>query len=168
MLWFNIYSRGNRVLGSSGFEHIFLHEISESGILGFHNWIYFHDQQQNTNKLVLKRLNKQLIFDNVLVIVFKSIFLSNARKLTETFLVQFQRASVMKFAFSYDNVFKPAGSMFVGTAPEFDMALYTLCIAMDWTETCPISLDGQKFSIRSYSFGRESNIKMIASGFPDI
>lgn len=73
----------------------------------------------------------------------------------------------MKFSFSYDKWFKPAGSMFVGTPPELDVAIYTLCIVMD-IEKCQVSMDGQKFTILAYSFKRGSNIKMIASGYPDI
>lgn len=73
----------------------------------------------------------------------------------------------MKFSFTYDNKFKPAGSMFVGTSPELDVALYTMCIALE-VEDCPISLDGQKFLIRAYSFNRGNNVKVIASGYPDI
>lgn len=73
----------------------------------------------------------------------------------------------MKFSFSYDKWFKPSGSMFVGTPPELEIALYTLCVVMDM-ETCHISMNGQKFIIRAYSFKRGSNVKMIASGYPDI
>lgn len=72
----------------------------------------------------------------------------------------------MKLSFTYDKWHKPAGSMLVGTPPELDIALYTLCVALD-IETCKISLDGKKFTIRAYSFKRGSDIKMIASGYPD-
>lgn len=58
--------------------------------------------------------------------------------------------------------------MFIGTPPEFDMALYTLCIVMDKEATCPISLDGRKFNIRAYSFSRGPDVKMISSAFPEI
>lgn len=64
-LWFRLYSRSGRTLGSSGFEHVFLHEISQKGILGLHNWIYFHEQQREHKRIVLKKLKKQLIINNV-------------------------------------------------------------------------------------------------------
>lgn len=57
--------------------------------------------------------------------------------------------------------------MFIGTPPELDIALYTLCVVMD-VKTCPISLDGQRFKILTYSFTQGANMKMIASGFPEI
>lgn len=64
-LWFKLYSRGDRILGSCGFEHVFLHETLNGDILGLHNWIYFHDQQQKNHKLQLNKLKKQLNFGNV-------------------------------------------------------------------------------------------------------
>lgn len=73
----------------------------------------------------------------------------------------------MKFSFSYDSKFKPANTMFVATPPELDVALYSLCIALE-VEDCPISLGGEKFTIRAYSFKRPNNVKVIASGYPDI
>lgn len=73
----------------------------------------------------------------------------------------------MKFSFTFDSKHKPSGSMFVGTSPELDIALYTLCIAFE-VENCPISLGGEKFTIRAYSFNRANNVKVIASGYPEI
>jgi len=40
-LWFSVYSRGKRIKGSSGFEHVFLGEKKEGKVQGFHNWLYF-------------------------------------------------------------------------------------------------------------------------------
>lgn len=46
---------------------------------------------------------------------------------------------------------KPVNSMFIGTLPELDMALYTICFGMD-RRYCQISLDGHKLSIRAFPF----------------
>ncbi len=52
-IWFGLYSRENRTLGSSGFEHIFLGEIKNGQVSGFHNWIFFSKEESN-NKLNYK------------------------------------------------------------------------------------------------------------------
>ena len=49
-LWFDVYSRGKRILGSSGFEHVFLGEKKNGAVQGFHNWVYFYNQEQK-NKI---------------------------------------------------------------------------------------------------------------------
>lgn len=45
-IWFTVYSRGNRKMGSSAFEHIFLGEIKRNEVSGLHNWIYFSNEEQ--------------------------------------------------------------------------------------------------------------------------
>ncbi|CAL4162933.1 unnamed protein product, partial [Meganyctiphanes norvegica] len=46
-IWFGLYSRSDPkgVNGSSGFEHVFAGETKKNEVLGFHNWIYFFQEQ---------------------------------------------------------------------------------------------------------------------------
>ena len=55
-LWFDVYSRGKRILGSSGFEHVFLGEKKAGKVQGFHNWVYFQH---------LEKQNKVIVFVNI-------------------------------------------------------------------------------------------------------
>lgn len=45
-LWFTQYSRGQGKIGSSGFEHVFVHEVKNGTIIGFHNWVYVSEEEQ--------------------------------------------------------------------------------------------------------------------------
>lgn len=56
--------------------------------------------------------------------------------------------------------------MFVGTPPELDMALYTICFEMKFKE-CPISMGGKKFTIRTFPFYFQGQ-RMIGSAYPVI
>lgn len=56
-IWFTVYSRGHKKLGSSAFEHVFLGEIKRDEVSGFHNWIYFGNQEDNKNLNYLGYLN---------------------------------------------------------------------------------------------------------------
>lgn len=45
-LWFNLYSRGDGKIGSTGFEHVFLTELKlGTEVSGLHNWIYFNAEE---------------------------------------------------------------------------------------------------------------------------
>ncbi len=44
-LWFDLYDRGTSG-SSSGFEHVFLGEIRDGSISGFHNWIFFAQEER--------------------------------------------------------------------------------------------------------------------------
>lgn len=44
-IWFNMYSRQRGQLGSSGFEHVFLGELKNNQVSGFHNWLFFSEEE---------------------------------------------------------------------------------------------------------------------------
>lgn len=63
-IWFNLYSRGQGKIGSSGFEHVFLAELKNSTVQGLHNWIYFAEEEK-TGNLDYKGYSKKIDFGNV-------------------------------------------------------------------------------------------------------
>lgn len=44
-IWFDMYSRQRGQLGSSGFEHVFLGELKNNEVSGFHNWLFFSEEE---------------------------------------------------------------------------------------------------------------------------
>nr|CAI5846990.1 unnamed protein product [Callosobruchus analis] len=140
LIWFNMYSRGSGRIGSSGFEHVFLAELKNNQVSGLHNWLYFSEEEKRNNANYLGYMKK--------------VDLGN-------------KGSVLKYHFVFHNVDKPVGSMFIGTSPELEMALYTTCFVLRADKICPLKMNGNRFIIRTYTY-RYRGKNMIGSAFPEI
>lgn len=57
--------------------------------------------------------------------------------------------------------------MFIGTSPEFEMALYSTCFILRADKVCPLKLAGKRFVIRTYTLAYNGK-KLIGSAFPEI
>ena len=53
------------------------------------------------------------------------------------------------FRFSWYKHLKPIASMLIGTSPELELALYTLCYLTRAREDCRVRLAGSQFSIKT-------------------
>jgi len=103
-IWFDLYRRSDK-RDSSGFEHVFVGEIKDGSVSGFHNWIQFYLEEKRGNvdyRGYIKPRNK-----------------NDAR--TD------ENDHVLTIQFSWRGVEKMVGTSFVGVSPEFEMALYTTC-----------------------------------------
>ncbi|XP_046882496.1 uridylate-specific endoribonuclease A isoform X2 [Hypomesus transpacificus] len=100
MMWFGLYSRYNKKMDSSGFEHIFAGEIKGGKVSGFHNWIQFY------------LLEKQGLL-NYYSHSFNGPWASFP--------------DVLGMQFMWDGYYKQVGSAIIGCSPEFDLAMYSLC-----------------------------------------
>jgi poly(U)-specific endoribonuclease len=104
-IWFELYNRkrGGRD-DSSGFEHVFVGEIKDGEVSGFHNWIMFYLEEQRGHVdyrgYIKPRGGGEEHDDNDYLLT-----------------LQFKWKGVEKFV----------GSSFIGVSPEFEFALYTLC-----------------------------------------
>ncbi|XP_037905967.1 poly(U)-specific endoribonuclease homolog [Hermetia illucens] len=139
-IWFSLYSRGNGRIGSSGFEHVFLSEIKNGTISGLHNALYFNEEEKKGN-VNYKGYLKTIDFGN--------------------------KGSVIKYRFDFNGISKPVNAMFVGISPELELALYTICFELRPDKVCPISLNGSRLNLLTYSF-RYRGKRLIGSAFPEI
>lgn len=140
-IWFDLYSRGEGKIGSSGFEHVFMAELNTgTRVSGLHNWIYFNKEEASKKANYLGYIKK--------------VDLGN-------------KAAILKFHAKFRNLDKPVTSMFIGTSPELEMALYTVCFLVKPDKPCPVSLGGTKFNISTHTFKYRGK-HLIGSAYPDI
>ena len=108
--WFKLYSRKARN-DSSGFEHVFIGEIKEETheIVGFHNWIrlYLEERKGALNYLGYIKPKRRALDPSI-------HGPANEQLIT---MIQFE----------WKVARKPVSSSLVGTSPEFEIALYTMC-----------------------------------------
>ncbi|XP_038208200.1 poly(U)-specific endoribonuclease homolog [Zerene cesonia] len=139
-LWFGLYSRGMGKISSSGFEHVFVSELKNDQILGLHNWIYFSKEEAANRANYLGYL--------------KYINLGD-------------KGTIMKIHFDQQGVIKPVGAMFIGTSPELEIALYTLCYVTRVENDCKLKLANNDVNIVTYKFRYRSK-NYIGSAYPQI
>ncbi|KAJ8676671.1 hypothetical protein QAD02_012458, partial [Eretmocerus hayati] len=111
---------------SSGFERIFLSEkFGDSGLVGLQNWIYFAhlEAQQNLNYLGYV----------------------DTRTLNG-------KGALVKLNYQTEGFTMQNATIFAGTPPELELALYTICFYARPNNWCQVSLGGTKFFILTHSF----------------
>ncbi|XP_069050528.1 uridylate-specific endoribonuclease A isoform X2 [Lepisosteus oculatus] len=142
MMWFGLYSRGKNQLDSSGFEHIFAGEIKKGKVSGFHNWVQFY-----------------LLEKEGLLNYYSHNFDGPWTGYPD----------VLGMQFNWDGYFKQVGSALIGSSPEFDLALYTLCYIARPGKQCRLSLGGKPLVIQTYTWDNSfygNGKKFIASAYP--
>ncbi|XP_039605827.1 poly(U)-specific endoribonuclease-A [Polypterus senegalus] len=142
MMWFGLYSRNKGQLDSSGFEHTFVGEIKSSKVSGFHNWVQFY--------LLEKRGQLNYYSHN-----FDGPWAGFP--------------DILGMQFNWNGFFKEVGSAFIGSSPEFDFAVYSLCYIARPGKMCHLSLGGKAQSIQTYTWTNSfygDGKKFIASAYP--
>jgi poly(U)-specific endoribonuclease len=116
-IWFELYSRSrNGKKDSSGFEHVFVGEVKETKdvngkatgkkeVSGFHNWIqFYYEEKKGTSidyKGYIKPRGKQAATN--------------------------EDDHILTLQFSWGGVMKNVGTSIIGSSPEFEVGLYTMC-----------------------------------------
>ncbi|PIO67809.1 endoribonuclease XendoU [Teladorsagia circumcincta] len=129
-LWFAHYSRARGVADSSGFEHVFIGEEKNKEVSGLHNWVRFYTLEKNTTEN----------FDYKGFIVKRGYVMASVK-------------------FTWRGDLKKSGSIMIGTSPEFDMALYTLCfLSRRGNQQCEVELDGCPMGVTSYELVQNGKV----------
>jgi len=151
-LWFGLYTRKVRN-DSSGFEHVFIGEVKEGRgneedeVTGLHNWIQIYFEEKKGK------------FDYQGYIKPKRKGLKSSPSNFEQFI---------SIQFSWNGAVKNVSSSFVGTSPEFEIALYTLCFYMQSEEKAIVMVGPYKTQMTCYKFSpRDAPSKVyIGTAFP--
>jgi len=137
--WFGMYDRAKTILGSSGFEHVFVGECCKKGeVGGFHNWYHFY----------LLEAAGQIDYRGYME------------------HVSLGRGDGVTMSFTWNGTPKPIGGGFVGTSPSLELALYTTCLLVRPNEKCHVTLGGQDVYIQTWEENVGGNI-YVGSSYPD-
>ncbi|XP_006888229.1 PREDICTED: poly(U)-specific endoribonuclease isoform X2 [Elephantulus edwardii] len=128
-MWFGLYSRGNDEGDSSGFEHVFSGEVKKGKVTGFHNWIRFYLQEKEG-----------------LVDYYSYTYDGPWDSYPDVLAMQF----------NWDGYYKEVGAAFIGSSPEFEFALYTLCFIARPGKVCRLSLGGHPLAIQTYTWDKST------------
>ncbi|CAL4218510.1 unnamed protein product, partial [Meganyctiphanes norvegica] len=140
-IWFTPYSRSTAgPLSSSGFEHNFVGEIKSGKVSGFHNWVYFAHEEKKINLNYQGHLHK-------------SVSLS-------------AKGQVMWPRFTWLTEPKPMGAIMVGTSPELELALYTVCFLVRPNQKCPLLMNGQHFNVQTWVYEFDGK-RLISGAYPE-
>lgn len=144
-IWFELYYRergGGR--DSSGFEHVFVGEVKDDKVSGFHNWIQFYMEEKKGDLdyrgYIKPRSNSE----------------AEANSDDHILTLQFRWNGIEKFV----------GTSFIGVSPEFEFAVYTLCFLLgeeDNEVVLNTSTDEFHLNIRCYKMARDK----IGTAFPE-
>ncbi|EIE27711.1 hypothetical protein COCSUDRAFT_45961 [Coccomyxa subellipsoidea C-169] len=146
-MWFSFYSRSEVRDDTCGFEHVFVGEVDEGKVVGFHNWIqyYLEERAQRVNYL--------------------GYLLPRGRQGEGQVQVD-ESERLMSLQFSWGPEKKEVSSIFIGTSPEFELALYTLCFVGGAEENI-VTIAGYEVKIRTYHIHSKYGDK-VGSSFPEL
>jgi len=139
-IWFETFDRDDVANSSCGFEHIFCGEVSDGDYEGLHNWVGYYHLEEQLDEINYLGHYETLVLDDL---------------------------SVLSFRFTRSGYLKTDSTMFVGSSPEFDVAIMTMCFMTYPNTYCETMLDDTEVDVDSYSYD-EGGRTHISAAYPDI
>ncbi|XP_067933031.1 uridylate-specific endoribonuclease D-like [Watersipora subatra] len=135
-IWFTEYSRTGQITGSSGFEHVFVGEIdtSKQQISGLHNWVRVYMLEASRS------------------VNYQGYIKTNTKN------------NLYEIKLRQGNNKKSGNSMFIGTSPEYELAVYTVCFFARPNQKCSFGMNGNLVTIQVYV----NYDKSLGSAYPII
>lgn len=144
-LWFELYSRTRGVRGDScGFEHVFVGEVRDGAVLGFHNWIQFYVEERKG------------------AVDYGGYIRPRERTRTVS-----EEEALITINFTWLDTVKPGGSMLVGTSPEFELALHTMCFMDNDEDHTEVFLGDYTMDITTHIYRGRGGKKYIGTSYPN-
>jgi len=117
----------------------FLAETRDNTLMGGHGWIWLYEQE----------LTGQLDYRG------HRAFIPNLGG----------KGEAVATIFTWRNLCKSISSMFIGTSPELELALFTVCFHARRNALCPISLGGNQLRIQTFDITR-SGRTFVGTAYP--
>jgi poly(U)-specific endoribonuclease len=146
-IWFDLYRR-EQTGDSSGFEHVFVGEVKNGEVSGFHNWIQFYLEEQKGG------------LD----------YRGYIKPRSQTDALADANDYLLSLQFSWHGVEKFVSTSFIGVSPEFELALYTMCFLVGEEEndvelnTGGAENDAYGLKIKCYKIARDK----VGTSFPEV
>ena len=145
-IWFDLYRRNrNGRNDSSGFEHVFVGEIKDGKVSGMHNWIQLYLEERKGD------------------LDYQGYIKPKSRNDAPTD----GDDRILTLQFLWKGVPKSVGSSFMGTSPEFEMAIFTLCFLAGEEENVVVINTGEgeeyEVKIKCFTMARDK----IGTSFPE-
>lgn len=147
-MWFAPYSRDGTRDASSGFEHVFVGEINQKEeVSGLHNWIQFWLEEQKGS------------------LDYKGYILPKRTGPRASQQVDAQER-LLAVQFDWYHRSKNVTTLFIGSSPEFELALYTLVFNVGGEHNY-VNIDNYEVDIRAYAINSHQGAK-VGSCFPEL
>ncbi|CAJ0952367.1 unnamed protein product, partial [Mesorhabditis belari] len=134
-LWFGRFSRSksaknNHIKDTSAFEHTFIGELNRRRVSGMHNWVRYYLLENDENEQIDYRGHYFSMKEDIVVVSYK---------------------------WKGKNM-KKIGGFFVGTSPEYEIAVYTLCFLVKRGKSCAITVNGCPVTLITHAWRQENDI----------
>ncbi|XP_063822277.1 endoribonuclease CG2145-like [Ostrinia nubilalis] len=140
-IWFTKYARhwSGLCKCSCAFENVFMAELKSDEVLGLHSWLFFAKRELDHKANYLGYIDKLDLPGKGMILKQHSV-LSNTKDAPEV-------------------------TMFVGTSPELETALYTLCFMARPDRPCKLRFNNIPFTIQTKTI-RADNLPVIDTAYP--